>query len=276
MNRKRLDDAIEEIREYTSRYEEMRAELFIYDYVPIAFEEVRSGLKEPKFVVIGMNPSEPSKDGLKERETPEVWAHNEGGSNEGAAGNWAKEIEYYLGSKLVVTTELFFWNSAKSGEAFKARFGTSLWDSPHLEFCVKKNKILLEEYQPAAVIVTGIGNDRRIADMFNLTHIKTYPDDDNVRLVEHYHDGHRPWLITRHWTGARNHTTIRKDNIKRIIHNLLGSPISPLLAQIRKIEKSRGRRPTKKGIVQEILRKDVEEGVSLWVVAARIEADERI
>lgn len=65
MNRKRLDEAIEEIRKYSSLYEELqKAELFIYDYPPVGFDEVRRGIREPQFVVMGINHST-SKDDLE-------------------------------------------------------------------------------------------------------------------------------------------------------------------------------------------------------------------
>ena len=213
MNRERVDAAIGEIRDYTATHVELqKAHHFVYDY-PL-FDNI-----VPEFIVMGLNPGETPPDWNLYPTQREQTSNSGFRSSTSSALKWAKKCSEYTGSERLVSTEFFFWSTPDTNKRFRQRFGTSFWKSQHCDFCVRTNRILFEEYQPRAVFFTGIGNDERVAAAFGLEKIYTHHDDFD-RLVEHYHDGHRHWFITQHWTGAHLRAG-QPELIKEYIHPYL-------------------------------------------------------
>ena len=60
MDRKKLDDAVKDIRMYTAKHDKLlKAHHFVYDYPP--FAETKR-LDKPEWVVMGINPGESKED----------------------------------------------------------------------------------------------------------------------------------------------------------------------------------------------------------------------
>jgi len=62
------------------------------------------------------------------------------------------------------------------------------------------NHDLIEYHDPAAVIVVDISCRTLIRSLYGLTRVATIPEK-GVRLMEHFVDSKRPWVVCRHWTG---------------------------------------------------------------------------
>jgi hypothetical protein len=120
--------------------------------------------------------------------------------------------EYYAGSKRVVTTEVFFWSAGNVNE-LQERYGHVWQASPHLDFCVKMNQLLIAEYQPKGVIFPGISNFGNLAHKFELGQAGSCTDEHNGHaLVKHFRQkgGNVAWFVTKHWTGAFGFSTDQK------------------------------------------------------------------
>jgi hypothetical protein len=215
MNRERLDAAINKIREYTKNHAELCvAHHFLFD---LPLDRDRAG--RPEYVILGINPGETERDRRAvPGPTEETWNHDfhekaKLGRSQGSK-NWLKNADFFSGGKPLVLGELFFWSSS-DGVEFKERFGP-LWRSPHLPFCIAMTKLLIEEYQPKAVIFAGLGPAKKVADKFALVHINTLKSGKD-RLVEHYRDGSRPWFFTKHWSGSYGFSNAQKEAIKTYI-----------------------------------------------------------
>jgi hypothetical protein len=205
MNRNRLDAATQTIRDYTRQHPELAAaHHFLYDS-PL---DKKAG--KPEFVIMGINPGETKPDRIDNPEPTEVtWCHdfnaNEGKRRSRSSKMWRNHAARFSRCRRIVFAELFFWSS-RNGEEFLERFGP-IWDSIHLLFCVRMNQLLIEEYQPKAVIVSGLGIAKNAALVFNLEHNHTFRKDyqakRNVRLIEHYRDKYHPWFFTKHWAALR-------------------------------------------------------------------------
>ena len=183
-----LDSDKREIEEYTKLYPELRnAHHFV-------FNEIRPNDANPVFVIMGINPGESAQP-----ETP-----------------WTNRINDYVGGQPFVMTELFFWSS-RNLEQFRERFGV-LENSPHLDFCIKKNKNLIHFHKPSAVICPGLSLISPCTKMFDLAHARTGRRTDGSRVYEIYTGDHElPWIFTKHWTGARGFTNEDKYLIKEAI-----------------------------------------------------------
>ena len=231
MDRSKLDDAAREIVDYTAKHPELqKAHTFVYDY-PV-FDNFRT-LGKPEFVVMGINPgeTEPDREERKRWEAqgrvwitrPSTW--NGARSYTRSAKVWADNCKYYTNSERVVSTEVFFW-SATDGSEFNQRFGM-LWKSPHLGFCVRMNRVLLDAYSPRAVIIPGIGLAEKIRAEFKLTLIDSKVDSRNGNnLIKHYRDRNSglPWIFTKHWTGSFGLSEEQRMAMRTYIQGVLNEP----------------------------------------------------
>lgn len=110
---------------------------------------------------------------------------------------------------------MFFWSSKDLTE-FRRRFG-SLEKSPHLCFCTRLNKELVNEHMPNAVIFTGVTYSKLIADLYDLKYEDRLMAVNGHRLVERFTDGVRPWIFTKHWSGSRGFSKGQRYAIKNYI-----------------------------------------------------------
>jgi hypothetical protein len=211
MQNPRLTANIEEITTYTARYPELQeAHHFIYDLR-------RPSSDKPMFVVMGINPGESNSDWElvceRREETSRHDFHAKGGPSR-SARRWASDAQYYLDNAPYVLAEVFLWSS-KGMAQFGERFG-SLKKSPHLPICTKMNKEIIEVYKPKAVVLPGIGMTDICASLYELEQVNSV-NNSRGRVIEHYTDGTRPWIFTKHWTGARGFTVADRITIKDYI-----------------------------------------------------------
>jgi len=212
MDREHLDTAIQQIRDYTNEHLELRAaHHFLYD-LPL---DRKAG--KPEVVIMGVNPGETEYDrraypGPTEQTYYHDFHEKATSGRSRANRNWNRNAVFFANGKSVVFTEMFFWSSG-DGEELKQRYG-SLWESRHLSFCIAMNRLLIGEYRPQSVIFTGLSHWRRVANAFDLEHVRTVRDG-RWRLVEHYQDGFRPWFITKHWSGSFGFSNDQKDAIRQ-------------------------------------------------------------
>lgn len=218
MDRERLNSNIETIRRYTKEHPELReAHHFLYD-LPL-----NESVGPCELVVMGINPGETQVDRdacpgpTEETSKYDFHEHSPSGRSKGSK-RWRNLTVEFTGGRSVVFTELFFWSSRNNAELVK-RFG-SLWYSRHLQFCIDKNKDLIDVYQPKAVIFVGLSNSKKAAHAFGLQSVETH-DVDGTRVVEHYRDENRSWLFTKHWTGSRGFSRPQRDAIKTYLERNL-------------------------------------------------------
>ena len=155
---------------------------------------------------MGINPGESEEDWSegekKQREagkwTPLAQTRNGERSTTDSGKKWAETIEYYTCSRLVVTSELFFW-SARSQPEIENQFGQPWYKPPHFRFSLNSNKLLIAQYGPRAALVIGITAAERVRVGLGLKLINTKCyDQKGLRIVEHHFDGQRPWFFVRH------------------------------------------------------------------------------
>jgi hypothetical protein len=187
---------IERIAQYTTEHPELRAaHHFLYD-----LRHPRDG--RPEYVVMGVNPGETAYDWriapTPTEETSRFDFHVEQGGGRSAI-RWSKAARYFLDDADYVLAELFFWSSHDS-RAFSERFGP-LAKSKHLAFCVEMNRDLIAAYDPKAVILPGLTHLPLVAKLYDLQPVSMV-GDGATRVAEHYTDGQRPWVFTKHWTAA--------------------------------------------------------------------------
>lgn len=192
----RLRANIERLAAYTAEHPELKAaHHFLYD-----LRHPKGGT--PRFVVMGVNPGETDTDWRiapqPTEETSRYDFHVEAGPGRSAI-RWSSAARYFLDGADYVLAELFFWSSYDS-RAFTERFGP-LARSPHLPICVEMNRDLIEAYQPRAVVLPGLTHIPLVRDLYGLTPVETAVHDGK-RIAEHYTDGARPWVFTKHWTAA--------------------------------------------------------------------------
>jgi len=212
-----LTKNIELISAYTAQHPELKAaHHFLYD-----LRRPRDG--KPDFVVMGVNPGETTHDWTIAPEPTEETSRFDfhvGHEHVPSAKKWASSVQYFLGDADYVLAELFFWSSYDS-RAFTERFGP-MSKSKHLPFCVEMNKDLIEAYAPKAVVLPGLGNLPLVRDLYGLQAVKQVKDG-NVRVAEHYSDGQRPWVFTKHWTAAFGFSQKQRELAKQAIWDAVNS-----------------------------------------------------
>lgn len=207
----RLRANILEIERYTANYPALaRAHHWLYDSRYPA-----SGT--PRYVVLGINPSETKEDWARYKiptEDSSRFDYHDRCNLTRAAKNWKRNSEFALDGAHYVLAELFFWSSKDINKKhFRETFGP-LERSPHLEFCTRLNKELIDAHQPKAVVALGISLSALFARLYGLTHKATLRSTKGDRVVERFTDGHRDWLIVRHWTGSRGFSNEHLDMIR--------------------------------------------------------------
>jgi len=225
MDRSKLDAAILSIRAYTSQHAELRqSHHFLFD-LPL---DKAAG--KPEFVIMGVNPGEREHDIRSANYTgaEETWLsdfHARSGQRSRGSINWRNNASFFANGRPVVFTELFFWSS-RNGSALVERYGP-LWESPHMAFCCRLNRLLLKEYMPEAVLFAGLSHADRVAAEFDLQHVGTLRDaGKRDRLIEHYCDQERPWFFTKHWSASYGFSKVQKINTRNYIHEHLHSGVA--------------------------------------------------
>ena len=212
----RLRSNIEKIEAYTARHPELAtAHHWLYDS-----RYPQEGI--PQFVVLGINPSETDEDWTrypKPTEDTSRFDYHDRKCLTRAARNWQSKARDILGGADYVLAELFFWSSKDTNKkSFHARYGP-LARSPHLSFCADLNRELIDAHQPRAVVAPGIGYASLLAKLHGLKHEETVRAANGHRLVERFSDGHRAWLVTKHWTGSfgfsAEEQTVIRDQVTR-------------------------------------------------------------
>lgn len=192
----RLIENIERVAAYTDQHPELKAaHHFLYD-----LRHPRDGT--PQYVVMGVNPGETAHDWTIAPEPTEESSRydfhiDKGGGR--SAIRWTKAARYFLDNADYVLAELFFWSSYDSRK-FTERFGPFA-KSKHLQFCVELNKDLIEVYQPDAVVLPGLTHLPLVRQLYGLSPVRVVTHEA-TRVAEHYTDGKRPWVFTKHWTAA--------------------------------------------------------------------------
>ncbi len=210
----------DEILVYTKAHDDLaESHHWLFDLPPFKDEPFN-----PKYIVFGINPGE-GKERIHKAQTEETRffdCHEEYvGKGARERVGWTKTLLSILGTRRLIQTELFFW-STKNVSILNKRFGP-LENNPHLPFCRKKNKQLIEYHNPDSIICPGLGMLEVSIEAFGLTRIESIWASNGHRLIEHYSDGKRDWVFTKHFSGARGFTNEQKNTIKSFIHNL---PIS--------------------------------------------------
>lgn len=211
-----LNAEISEIDSYTARYAELhQAHHWLFDLKSPAGAF-------PEVAVAGLNPGESRRDWAicpySTEETSRHDFHEVYGAGR-ASIPWTRHCNFYLGGRTFVQTELFFWSSSNTKQ-LEERYGR-LRTSPHLAFCRDMNRRLFNAYGVKAVICTGINNDSLCGSLYGLGPLRQTVIVDGTRVAKLYHDGLRPWLFTKHWTGAFGFSRAQRERVKLEIDGLL-------------------------------------------------------
>lgn len=195
---------IDLIRQRTKSFSELQqAHHFVYD------KQYNPSADKIKFVLMGINPGETAEDWLawpRDRGTPteetSAFDFHAASYSSRSANRWRECCLKILGTLDVTLAEAFYWSS-KDVADLEARYG-KLEKSPHLDFCTRLNRQLIEAHSPLAVIVVGVGAKYTglLPSVYGLRHVHSVASSKGGRLIEHYEDSERPWIFCKHWTGA--------------------------------------------------------------------------
>lgn len=207
-----MKSTIERIRKYTQENSELlAAHHFLFD--------LRLNPAGVDYCVMGINPGETDdeKSGCPgpTEETSLFDFHAQYGRGPSST-RWLANINFFLNTDRVVLGEYFFWSSANAEAEFAERFGP-LRLSPHLKFCRDMNLELIENYKPKAVISPGLGMARIASNLYGLELVASEKSANGNNLIFHYSDGKRPWIFTKHWTGARGFSKPQRDQVQSYI-----------------------------------------------------------
>jgi hypothetical protein len=187
----RLQANIQSIREYALQYKELtEARQFLYN------TRLADDNSDVAFVLMVVNPRENSYGSRK----------------------LFGDSKFFLDTTSVAMTACFFWSSRNVND-FRSRYGP-LTRSPHVQFCTRLNKELISTYGPKAVIFTGISHAKWIANIYELQLVRSITEN-KVRLIEHYSDGKRPWIFTKHWSGSFGFSNSQRERTKSYIASAL-------------------------------------------------------
>lgn len=214
-----LLEEINEIEEYSKAHDElMRAHHFLYD---LPLDKTANHDTDRPYVIMGINPGEGPKEKPDHttinQETSKEDFHDNNPGGRGAV-RWTKLCRDFLGNDTpLVQTELFFWSSRNLAH-FDERYGPLMF-SPHLPFCTRLNKRLLEVRNPKGVVCPGFSSLHVIFYEYRLKHLKTLylEKEEKTRIGEVFTDGKRPWAVTPHWSGARHFTKEKKDKLAEFL-----------------------------------------------------------
>ena len=87
------------------------------------------------------------------------------------------KVERFLGTDYfhsTTHTELFFWCSNGISNDFELRYGASFGNSPHVKFCCKINKRLIEIVEPKAIFFESIPKFSILKQYFSLKLIEEH------------------------------------------------------------------------------------------------------
>jgi hypothetical protein len=191
-----LTDTVVEIRSYRQQNPELlQSHHFLFDLPAIE--------GQVEYVVMGINPGEPKSDWDRCPEPTEEtrlydWQEHFGRSQ--ASKKWLAKVRRFVGNRPTTLTECFLWSS-KDVAHLVERYGP-IEKSAHLEFSSRANRRLLSEYAPKAVIFPGLRYMQFVQDVYGLHHVSSKKGPKGARLIEHYRDANRPWIFTKHWSGA--------------------------------------------------------------------------
>lgn len=191
-----MEDQIKRVREHTLRHPELRqAHHFLFD--------LRLSTAGTEYIVMGVNPGETNADYDIPGPTEEtsLYDFHKPSDRGSSSSRWLKNISFFLETDRVTLAEYFFWSSSNTGLKFTERFGP-LKRSPHLVFCRDLNWELIAYHDPVAIISPGLGMAKLASTLYDLDYKETEVADNGHKLVLHYSDGIRPWLFTKHWSGA--------------------------------------------------------------------------
>jgi len=207
-----------EIWDYTNAHEDLLGHHhWLFDLPPFRDEQFN-----PKYIVFGINPGEGKNiDCPTPTEETRFFDYLEEYVEKGKREkiNWTKKLYEFLGTKKIIQTEYFFWSTSNE-KVLREKYGQHI-DNPHRNFCIKKNKQLIDIHNPESIICPGLGLLNVIPESFKLTLINSVKASNGHRLIEHYCDNNeRDWVFTKHWSGARKFTNEQKNEIKSYINSL--------------------------------------------------------
>lgn len=200
-----ISENIRRIREYTAANAEL-----CRDGVHFVYDKRYGKSEHIEFIVMGINPGEPTVDENKRleeirlEETSEYDFRKAGGKEPAAAKRWRKKCELICGTPEIAGTEALFWSSRDVAEL--ERHYRKFSESPHVKWCVPLNKELIEIHNPRAVIFVGLKFIREIGDLYGLRpagEVVLFKKPGRTgRLIAPYRDGNgRPWIFMKHWSA---------------------------------------------------------------------------
>tara|TARA_B100000902_G_scaffold230224_1_gene218435 strand:+ start:754 stop:1419 length:666 start_codon:yes stop_codon:yes gene_type:complete len=213
---------LEEIREYTQKYPELKKSHHFLFNCPLDSQSSYADV-----IVVGLNPGETQPDwkygtSLPTEESSEFDFHDELGKGRSSV-RWSQLCKDYLPGSNIFLSEFFFWSSGNLDNEFKDRFGYSFKKSPHFGFCKKCNEKMIAHHKPKLVVATGTSWASFFSSLYKMEHIKTVQcikDRRNRNIIHHYSFKGVPFIFTPHWSSGyvSNH---EKEDIKSYLSKYL-------------------------------------------------------
>ena len=170
-------DLVEEIRAYESVHPELlKSHHFVFD---CPLDSAWQG--RPSFLWLGVNPGSDEQD-WKQRptrteETREFDFQSEFGRSTASKSRMTR-LRNFLGEdrfRRCTHSELFFWCSTDTEEAFRKRYKYSFEENPHWDFCTRMNRELFMRIRPKAVLAESLKRLRLYERRLELTRVHAHP-----------------------------------------------------------------------------------------------------
>lgn len=205
-------DLIQRIRARQEEYPELKqSHHFVFDC------PLDPSYKGPtEFVWLGLNPGSDDEDwerhGVNTEETRQYNYQVEFGRSTASATRM-RRLYNFLGAEMFSRTthsQLFFWCSRDTNEAFKERFGYRFRDNPHWTFCCETNVALIERIRPKAVMAESRPTLALYERDFGLLPVKTHRSEVGDALIEERRFANGvPFYCFDHLSARRGHANVR-------------------------------------------------------------------
>tara|TARA_Y100001936_G_C15887501_1_gene566183 strand:- start:169 stop:864 length:696 start_codon:yes stop_codon:yes gene_type:complete len=175
-------DLIQQIRDYQKQHPILleKSHHFVFD-CPLNNDKKNC---KPDYLFIGINPGDDTSDWSRTNnenaeETRDSNFQEDFGRSTNSKSRMTK-LKNFLGEigedifDKTTHTELFFWCSKDKDKDFIGRYGHSYESSPHLEFCIRLNKSLIDRIEPKAIFLESHENMKYLKNYFHLNKLKVH------------------------------------------------------------------------------------------------------
>ena len=223
MSNSLTSDLIKEIKAYQNRNFELlrKSHHFVFD-CPLNFKNSR----KTEYIWMGLNPGSDESDWAKtngrndeetrDRDFQEIYGRSAGSKTR------KTKIKNFLGQNVfdkTTHTGLFFWCSKNLQNDFQMRYGSSFESSPHLDFCIKINRELINRVQPKAVFFESLDKLKILKNSFSLEKLQTY--SAGTRCIDEYLIDGKYRLLNFDHLSSGPPASLERKKVSEIVRQLI-------------------------------------------------------